>query len=204
MCEWFLCEMRENWRIPVHTFVLFFLSPHPHCTYQSFTNNAVLLMLSFFIDVTDNSLSYDFLKKILLDLFFSFIFTPHLQIFWEDMIFCIYLGGGCLVFSVWVYGSKLYCSKKIQKFLYTYMKGFNYVLFINWIYIGKWIKYIQPIQNLTFHNFSCCIFLIKKKIYSIFWLIQNWEFIEYMLLKSLYAFRYFKGFFFYSFSDIFE
>lgn len=163
MCEWFLCEMRENWRIPVHTFVLFFLSPHPHCTYQSFTNNAVLLMLSFFIDVTDNSLSYDFLKKILLDLFFSFIFTPHLQIFWEDMIFCIYLGGGCLVFSVWVYGSKLYCSKKIQKFLYTYMKGFNYVLFINWIYIGKWIKYIQPIQNLTFHNFSCSIFLIKKK-----------------------------------------
>lgn len=56
-------------------------------------------MLSFFIDVTDNSLSYDFLKKILLDIFFSFIFTPHLQIFWEDMIFCIYLGGGVWYFQ---------------------------------------------------------------------------------------------------------
>lgn len=50
-----------------------------------------------------------------------FIFSPHLQIFWEDIIFCNYFGGwgggGDSLFLVWVYGSKLCCSKKDSEIL---------------------------------------------------------------------------------------
>lgn len=152
MCEWFLCEMRKRWRIPVHILSRSF-RVLIHTVHIRVLPITVLLMLSFFIDVTDNSLSYyyyNFFFRFLLDIiFFYFLSTfAHFGIYFY---FWMGLGVG-LVFKK--------RKKKIMeahKSLYTCLKSLSHVSFIIWI---KGLK-----QKFTVSQFykQYIIYETKKK-----------------------------------------